>query len=131
MYAMHKYIEQLSELNRMTRCSDQHEIYAWLSKMMTGTGNFVAQQGELFKNCLGSHLKYHMSEHESFREILKLRDEANVAYQKNSKSINDKKEKLFKNKDISKWGYLGPSLDIERNLNNLLANKKAAFTYML
>jgi hypothetical protein len=42
MFAMHKFIEQLSELNRMTRCQDQHEMYAWLSKMITGSGNFIA-----------------------------------------------------------------------------------------
>ena len=42
MYAMHKFLEQLSELIRMTRCNDQHEMYAWLSKMTTGTGNFIA-----------------------------------------------------------------------------------------
>jgi hypothetical protein len=43
MFAMHKFIEQLSELNRMTRCNDQHEMYAWLSKMITCSGNFVVQ----------------------------------------------------------------------------------------
>ena len=59
----------------MTRCKDQHELYAWLSKMVVGTGNFVAQQGELFKDFLGSHLKYHLLEHESFREILRQREE--------------------------------------------------------
>ena len=42
MFAMHKFIEQLSELDRMTRCQDQHEMYAWLSKMITGSGNFIA-----------------------------------------------------------------------------------------
>jgi len=35
MFAMHKFVEQLSELNRMTRCQEQHEMYAWLSKMIT------------------------------------------------------------------------------------------------
>ena len=43
MYSMHKFVEQLSELNRMTRCTEQHEMYSWLSKMITGSGNFVAQ----------------------------------------------------------------------------------------
>ena len=42
MYQMHKSIEQLSELNRMIRCKDQHEMYAWLSKMIVVTGNFIA-----------------------------------------------------------------------------------------
>lgn len=71
MFAMHKYVEQLSELNRMTRCQDQHEMYAWLSKMITGQGNFIAQQGELFKQFMGQNMKYHLFEHDSLREILK------------------------------------------------------------
>ena len=41
MFAMHKFIQQLSELNRMTRCKDQHEMYQQLSNMITGTGNFI------------------------------------------------------------------------------------------
>lgn len=96
MFAMHKFIEQLSELNRMTRCQDQHEMYAWLSKMITGSGNFIAQQGELFKGFLGSHMKYHLIEHESFREILKNRDEIKNAFIKQEKSLLDKKERLLR-----------------------------------
>ena len=100
MFAMHKFIEQLSELNRMTRCQDQHEMYAWLSKMITGSGNFIAQQGELFKQFLGSHMKYHLLEHESFREVLKGRDELKTTFIKHEKSLLDKKERLFKNREF-------------------------------
>lgn len=82
MFAMHKFIEQLSELNRMTRCNDQYKMYQHLSKMVTGTGTFVAQQGELFKNFLGSHMKYHLLEHESYRELLKTREEVKNSYLK-------------------------------------------------
>ena len=57
-------------------------MYAWLSKMITGSGNFIAQQGELFKSFLGSHMKYHLLEHESFREILKVREEVKAQYLK-------------------------------------------------
>jgi len=38
---LHKNFEQLSELNRMIKCQSQHELFAWLSKLATGTGNFV------------------------------------------------------------------------------------------
>jgi len=72
-----------------------------------------------------------MSEHESFRELQKLRDDANTTFLKSSKILNDKKERLFKNRDIAKWGYLGPSSDIENHLDQLVTNKRAAFTYML
>lgn len=137
MFSMHKFIEQLSELNRMTRCQDQHEMYAWLSKMITGSGNFIAQQGELFKSFLGSHMKYHLLEHDSFREILKVREEVKSQYLKSHKSLLERKEKLFRNKDISKWGYVvdpaaGQSLaDVEKIHDKLMGCKEAAFTYML
>lgn len=107
MFSLHKFIEQLSELNRMTRCYDQHELYAWLSKIITGSGNFIVQQGELFKSFLGSHLKFHLNEHDSFREILKGRDEIKNSFIKMEKTLNDRKEKLYKNRDVSKWGYQG------------------------
>lgn len=42
---LHKNLEQLSELNRMIKCTSQHELFAWLSKLTTGTGNFVYQTG--------------------------------------------------------------------------------------
>jgi len=41
MLRLHKNLEQLSELNRMIKCQSQHELFAWLSKLATGTGNFV------------------------------------------------------------------------------------------
>ena len=106
-------------------------MYAWLSKMITGTGNFIAQQGELFKQFLGSHMKYHLLEHESFREILKVREEQKVAFIKHEKSLLDKKERLFKNRDFAKWGYLGAITDLEKLSDKFTSNKEAAFTYML
>lgn len=117
----------------MTRCTDQHEMYAWLSKMITGSGNFIAQQGELFKSFLGSHMKYHLIEHESFREILKNRDEIKNAFIKQEKALNEKKEKLLRNKDLSKWGYLeeGGLKELTKKQDQLQNHKEAAFTYML
>ena len=102
---MHEIIKQLSELNRMTRCKDQQEMYAWLSKMITCSGNFINQQGELFKTYLGRDLKYHLLEHESFREILKYREDYKKEFDKKQRSLLDKKERLFRNREINKWGY--------------------------
>lgn len=50
-------------------------------------------------------MKYHLLEHDSFREILKVREEYKLQFIKAEKNLNDKKERLFKNKDIAKWGY--------------------------
>jgi hypothetical protein len=106
-------------------------MYAWLSKMITGTGNFIAQQGELFKTFLGSHMKYHLLEHESFREILKGREEQKTTFIKHEKSLLDKKERLFKNRDFPKWGYNGAITDLDKLSEKFSSNKEGAFTYML
>ena len=108
-------------------------MYAWLSKMITGSGNFIAQQGELFKSFLGNDLKYHLIEHESFREILKNRDEIKSTFMKQEKNLLDKKEKLFRSKEFGKWGYQGSGgvKEIETKHDKLMKIKDAAFTYML
>jgi len=58
-------------------------------------------------------MKYHLSEHESFREIHSVRDEIKTKFQRKEKTLNHKKESLFKGisnmlknkdfKDIAKW----------------------------
>ena len=118
-------------------------MYAWLSKMTTGTGNFIAQQGQLFKNFLGSHMKYHLSEHESFREIHSDRDQIKNKFMAHEKRLNHKKESLHKGianmfktndfKGLEKWGYLGDGgpQELKDKLERLQKNKEAAFTYML
>ena len=80
---------------------------------------------------MGQNMKYHLFEHDSLREILKQRDEVKTIFIKSEKSIIDKKEKLFRGKDLTKWGYVGDIKDIERNHDKLMQNKEAAFTYML
>jgi hypothetical protein len=42
--------------------------------MVTGTGNFVAQQGELIEKYLGEHMKFHYDEHETYKELFTLRE---------------------------------------------------------
>ena len=47
-------------------------------------------------------MKYHLSEHESFREVHQIRDEIKTRFIKHEKTLNHKKESLFKNqKDLN------------------------------
>ena len=41
MKDMQKQIEHLSELNRMTRCTEQQELFSWLSKNISQSASFV------------------------------------------------------------------------------------------
>ena len=55
----------------MIKCHNQQELFDWLSKMIIGSGNFVAKQGETMEKFLCEHLSYHLDEAESFKEIQK------------------------------------------------------------
>ena len=96
MHILGEHLEKLGNVNYMIRVDRLHELYAWLSKMCTGTGNHIANLGDLFKVYLGSHLKYHMQEHESFREIQQVREQVKQNFIKKERSLIEKKEKLFK-----------------------------------
>ena len=88
-------------------------------------------------------MKYHLSEHESFREIHSDRDQIKVKFQAHEKRLNHKKESLFKGianmmknndfKDLAKWQYLGEGgvNELKSKIEGLSRNKEAAFTYML
>lgn len=43
----------------------------------------------------------------------------------------DKKERLFRAKDMSKWGYSGSTEELIRRQEELFSNKEKAFKFML
>lgn len=73
-YGLSKALEQLSELSKMVKVDRQHDLYSWLGRMITGTGNHIQNTSELVKLYCGSHLKYHLAEHESMRDLFTVRD---------------------------------------------------------
>jgi hypothetical protein len=79
------------------------ELYAWLSRMITGTGQHVTNTSELIKLYCGSHLKFHMQEHDSMRELFKERETVRYNYTTKEQALFDKKERLFRDKKIAKW----------------------------
>ena len=132
LYGMSKHLENISELHRMIKNDRQHELFAWISKMVTGTGNHIIWQSELFKSYLGSHLKYHLWKHESLRELHGNREVIKGAFIKKEKALYDRKERLFKTRDCTKWGYTqGPQDELLRRQEELIANKDKAFKFML
>ncbi len=89
----------------MIKCQSQHELYAWLSKLVTGTGNFVFQTGELVRDFMGEdYMRMHYEEAEAFRELYNMRQAIDTQYIKTEKALIDRKEKLLKQGDLTKWG---------------------------
>lgn len=71
----------------MIKCAPQYELFAWLAKMITGSGNYVANQGEMVESFLGQYLKYHLDEHETFRELYTTREQMKNSYIKNQRAV--------------------------------------------
>ena len=70
LFGLSKTFMQISELNKMIKVTRQADLFSKLAKIMTGTGQHFSNTGELIKLYCGSHMKYHLQEHESMSEIL-------------------------------------------------------------
>eukprot|EP00350_Pseudokeronopsis_sp_OXSARD2_P009184 CAMPEP_0170553090 /NCGR_PEP_ID=MMETSP0211-20121228/10937_1 /TAXON_ID=311385 /ORGANISM="Pseudokeronopsis sp., Strain OXSARD2" /LENGTH=91 /DNA_ID=CAMNT_0010861219 /DNA_START=1184 /DNA_END=1459 /DNA_ORIENTATION=+ len=87
----------------------------------------------MINSFLGSHLKYHMDEFETFKELHTYRENLKNTYLKNQRNLLDKKEKFFKKQEVEKWSGQGePSMIVPSAIREeLLINKDKAFSFML
>jgi hypothetical protein len=85
----------------------------------------------LIKKFLGDHMKYHLDEYESYKDLHTTREQLKTSYIKAERSLFDKKEKLFKSADLHKWGGFTDNLVPQKMRDELLADKEKAFNYML
>ena len=60
-----------------------------------------------------------------------MREQTKLNFIKKERNLFQKKEKLFRGKDPSKWGYDGAAEDLAKRQEELLANKELAFKFML
>lgn len=65
-------------------------------------------------------MKYHLDEHESFREIFSIREKSKQEYVRIERNLIDKKEKLFKSKDVYKWGGFQDNIELLKLKDELL-----------
>ena len=61
-----KAFEALSELQKVIKEDRLTNIFNQVAKTMSQAGNHFAESGELIKLYCSSHLKYHLSETESY-----------------------------------------------------------------
>jgi len=50
---------------------------------------------------------------------------------KKERSLYDKKDKLFKQREVSKWSFTGSKEELEGRADELLKHKEKAFKFML
>lgn len=67
---------------------------------MVKNGDFMLHSGELVNQSVGGWFKYSRQEARCFKECHWLRNESVNRYQTTKKNLEEKKEKLFKQRDV-------------------------------
>lgn len=76
-------------------------------------------------------MKYHLDEFDSMKELHSIKESLRTQYIKMDKQLAEKKEKLFKSRDLYKWGGFKDNLELQKLQDMLLNNKEKAFGYMM
>ena len=76
-------------------------------------------------------MKYYNQEHEPLTELQSFRALRLEDYLQQESKLNDRKEALFKSKDISKWEYSGLMMELVGRKHDLLENRKLAYPFIL
>lgn len=101
-----------------------------LSTCFLEQAKFQKDLGLLTEEMNSKWLQYNVKEASSMRVLNKNKEALKSQVAKFSKLLLDKKERLFKQKDVTKWGG-EDSVQLERQKEQLLQNKELAFEQML
>lgn len=71
---------------------------------MTSTGVYIKNLGDMFNTSFTKHLKYNLHEADTFKDLFAMREQSYQAFLRADRALVDKKEKLHRNKDVTKWG---------------------------
>ena len=124
--------KNISKVNQMVKLQQSTDLFASLSKIISGTGTYLSNTGELTKLYCGSHLKYHRAETDSIREVFSVRQSLHREYLKRERALFIKKDKLFQAKNPSKWQFTQGSLEeLVGRSDELFKDKMKAFKFML
>lgn len=78
------------------------------------------------------HLKYNLHEADTFRDLFGHRENLAQQQAKFERALQDKKEKLLKLRDPTKWGASREDLaEMMRMKEDLFKDRELAFDYML
>lgn len=121
----------MSQLQVRIQSTSQALVYENLSKVMTSTGVYVKNLGDMFNTSFTKHLKYNLNEADSFKDLFSMREQVYQAYLRADRALIDKKDTLFKKKDATKWLGFKDNQQMIRMKDELLKDKDTAFEFML
>lgn len=76
-------------------------------------------------------MKYYKQEHEPLLEMLVFRNARCEDFLLEEKVLNEKKESLFRSKDIGKWQFEGDMIELIGRKHDLIEDRKKAFPFIM
>ena len=128
---MQRLTAQMSQVQVRIQSTSQALVYEHLSKVMTSTGVYVKNLGDMFNTSFTKHLKYNLNEADSFKNLFSMREQVYQAYLRADRALIDKKDTLFKKKDATKWLGFKDNQQMIRMKDELLKDKDTAYDFML
>lgn len=130
-HQMKRLMDQMSEHQKRIQCTSQAQAFEQLSGVISSTGVYVKNVGELMRKGFSDQMKYNLHEGDTFKDLFTHRDTLFQAFNRADKALQEKKEKLFKLRDVTKWGGFKDMKQMNELKDELLKNREYAFDYML
>jgi len=105
------------------------DIYLTMNNIMVAWAQQTVSQNENIQKHFTHFYKYAQYENEAFKEVLEVRTKTGLDYLQRKTDLFAKKEKLFQQKDVTKWEISPKAKDIPKE--HLFQDKKLAFDVML
>ncbi len=127
-YAIGAEIKHLAELLTAAEIPQIVNFYNRTAEMIIKNGDFTLHTGELINQSVGTWFKYQRQEAKCFKEAHWLRDESLQRYVTTKANLANRKEKLFKEKNVTNWELPDDKI---RLAQDTVHDKEAAFRMML
>ncbi len=127
-YAVGAAINNFQELLKIADIPQATHLYKRMGDLVIKNGDFTLTTGEMMNHHLGSWFKYQKQASRCFKESHWLRDESLKRFTTHKTELMKKKERLFKEKNVSKWEI---PAEKAREAVDIMDDAEAAFEMML
>lgn len=135
MMEVNKSVEDLSSIcakishnYQIAECYDLEKSYEKVRQQLQSWAQMIEKESKVVYNTFPKFFRYNIIENKSYLEIFKNRAELREKVKNAEQTLAGKKDKLFKEKDIKKWGL---RKEDELQIGQFLDDREKAFKVML
>jgi adenine-specific DNA methylase len=118
-------------LNKKIGVPTQAKLFKQLGEIFLVQSQSLQNTGEMIKIYWKQAMRYYSQEHQPLSDLLEFRESQLKRFKEEEKALNEKKEQLWKTKNVNKWKFTGDKIELIGREKELLRDKNIAFAYIL